>query len=254
MGLEQPHRLHDQVVEVERVGLAEPALVERVRRRVALVDAVAGIGLDLVGVAQLVLVVADPVQDRAGLVAARVEVEVVADQGDQPLLVLRVVDREVRLQPRVAEVLGLLAQDPHAGGVEGADPHDLGAAAHQVGHPLLHLRGGLVGERDRQDRARVGLALGDQPGDPPGQHPRLAGPRAGHHEQRRPGVLDGLLLRRVEPSSSSSAVGPRRVVRGSSAGVMPSRPGSGYGNSCCRQPTASHPLWGGRDRGWSVSL
>ena len=65
--------------------------------------------------------------------------------------------------------------------------------------PLLHLGGGLVGEGDRQDRARVRLALGDQPGDPAGQHPGLARARAGDHQQRRALVDDGRALRLVEP-------------------------------------------------------
>ena len=90
--------------------------------------------------------------------------------------------------------------------------------ADEVLDPLLHLGGGLVGEGDRQDRAGVGLALGDQPGDAAGEHPGLARAGAGDDQQRRPGVDDGGALGVVEPASSSSAAGPRRVVRGS-AGV-----------------------------------
>ena len=139
--------------------------------------------------------VGDPVQDGARLEALRVEVEVAADQRHQPLGVGGVVDREVRL---VAELVDLLAQDPHARGVERRDPHDPGALADQLLDPLLHLGGGLVGEGDRQDRAGVGLALGDQPGDPAGQHAGLARAGAGHDEQRRPGVHDGRALGFVE--------------------------------------------------------
>ena len=180
--LEQVDGEHDQVVEVEGVGLAQAALVHRVRRRHRLLEPVAGVLGGVVGVAQLVLVVADPVEDRAGLVALGVEVEVLEHQRHQPLGVSGVVDREAGLE---AELVDLLAEDPHAGRVEGAHPHDPSAPADQRLDALLHLGRGLVGEGDRQDRARVGLALGDQPGDPPGQHAGLARARAGHHEQRR---------------------------------------------------------------------
>ena len=39
----------------------------------------------------------------------------------------------------------------------------------------------------------------DQPRDPVGEHPRLARARAGEHEQRPAGMLDGLPLGLVEP-------------------------------------------------------
>ena len=45
----------------------------------------------------------------------------------------------------------------------------------------------------------MGVALGDQPGDPAGQHPGLARAGAGHDEQRRALVDDGLALGLVEP-------------------------------------------------------
>ena len=194
--LEQVDGEHDQVVEVEGVGLAQAALVHRVRRRHRLLEAVAGVLRGVLGVAQVVLVVADPVQDGARLVALGVEVEVLEDERHQPLGVGGVVDREARLE---AQLVDLLAQDPHAGRVEGADPHDPRALADQRLDALLHLGGGLVGEGDRQDRARVRLAHGDQPGDPPGEHPGLARPGAGHHEQRGAVVHDRRALRLVEP-------------------------------------------------------
>ncbi len=193
--LEQVHRGHDQVVEVERVGVAQAALVHRVGLGVGLLEVVLRVLLRVLVVDQLVLLVGDPVEDRARRVALDVEVEVARDQRHQPLGVGRVVDRERRL---VAELVDLLAQDPHAGGVERRDPHDPGPPADELLDPLAHLGGGLVGERDRQDRAGVGVALRDQPGDPPGQHPGLARAGSGDDEQRRPGVRHGPALRLVE--------------------------------------------------------
>ena len=96
--LEQVDGHHDQVVEVEGVGLTQAALVHRVRRRHRLLEPVAGVLGRVVGVAQLVLVVADPVEDGTGLVALGVEVEVLEHQRHQPLGVGGVVDREAGLE------------------------------------------------------------------------------------------------------------------------------------------------------------
>ena len=62
----------------------------------------------------------------------------------------------------------------------------------------------------------MGLALGDQPGDPAGQHAGLAGPGAGHDEQRRPGVHDGSALGLVE--AVEQLVGRRTAPRGAGLG------------------------------------
>ena len=48
---------------------------------------------------------------------------------------------------------------------------------------MTHLLGGLVGERDRQDRGRR-HALVDEVSDAMGEHPGLAGTGAGDDQQR----------------------------------------------------------------------
>jgi hypothetical protein len=107
-----------------------------------------------------------------------------------------VVDRELA---RVAEPLGLDAQHPRAGGVEGHDPHRAGAAPEQALDALAHLLGGLVGERDRQDLVGPGLPRVVEVGDAVGQHARLARAGAGEDEQRAVAVHDRLALGRVHP-------------------------------------------------------
>ena len=259
---EQVHGHHQQVVEVEGVGLAEPALVLGVRRGVGLLQTVARVLRCVLVVLQLVLGVADPVEYGARRVALHVEVEVAADQRHQPLGVGGVVDREARLEP---ELVDLLAQDPHAGRVEGADPHDLGAAPDQLADPLAHLRGRLVGEGDRQDRARVRAAFGDQPGDPPGQHPGLPGAGSRHDEQRRALVHHGLALRLVQPLEQLLPGRPTTLRRPGppSSGVASAVGRPGIGNwlliadqhyvrtttGRCRVP----PCWGRADRRNAVS-
>ena len=154
--LEQVHRRHDQVVEVEGVRGAQPLLVERVGLGVGLLEVVRGVLRGLLVVDQLVLLVRDPVEHRPRREALRVEVELPAHLRHQPLGVGGVVDRERRL---VAEPVDLLAQDAHARRVERGDPHDPGAATDELLDPLPHLRGRLVGERDREDRAGVRVTL-----------------------------------------------------------------------------------------------
>ncbi len=207
--LQQVHGGHDQVVEVERVGLVQPALVEPVGLGQGLLHVRLGPSGEGLVVDELVLEVAHLRRERPGRVALRVEVEVAADQGHQPLGVGLVVDREGRLHPEVA---GLAAQDAHAGGVEGAHPHRLGPAADQSGDPLLHLAGGLVGEGDGEHRAGMHLALGQQVGDPGGQDPGLARAGAGDDEQRAALVDHRGALLGVESLEQGRGVGSSRPV------------------------------------------
>ena len=73
-----------------------------------------------------------------------------------------------------------------------------GVAAEEARDALAHLAGGLVGERDREDPARVDAVLLDEARDARREHARLAGARAGEHEQRPVDVQHGLALRRVQ--------------------------------------------------------
>lgn len=201
--LEQVHRRHDDVVEVQRVGLAQPRLVERVGLRQRLLEAVSGLTREGLLVDQFVLQVRDLRRERLRRIALRVEVQVAADQRHQPLGVGGVVDRERRGE---AEALRLAAQDPHARAVEGHDPHGVGARSDELLDALLHLARGLVGEGDREDLPRVHPALGQQVGDPVRQHPGLARARPGDDEQRGARVHDGGALLGVQPVEQRGGV------------------------------------------------
>ncbi len=210
--LQQVHRGHDQVVEVERVGRLQPLLVLAV-----------GVGVDLLVVGlgpcggglvvdQFVLAVRHPVHHLTNRVTLGVDLGVAQHQRHQPLGVGVVVDRERAADPEPVDVG---PQDAHARRVEGGDPHQLGPVAHQFDHPVPHLGGRLVGERDRQDRTGMDVAEAHQVRDPPGQHPRLARPRAGHHQHRRARVQHRLALRRVEVGQQlvlGDALAPHRAV------------------------------------------
>ncbi len=201
-GLQHSDRLADQVVEVQRVGRPQPALVFGVHlgddagqflAAPPSRSAAACSRLD-----QLVLQVGDVVGQQPRRVPLGVEAHVLGDHHQQAPRVVGVVDREVGVQPR--QQRRLVAQDPHAGRVERRHPHGpwpLGPT--RCDHALAHLRGGLVGERDGQDLADADVAGGQQVGDAAGQHRRLARARARDDQQRRALVQHRLALLRVEP-------------------------------------------------------
>ena len=84
-----------------------------------------------------------------------------------------------------ARQLRVAAQHLGADGVERAQPlHALDHAADQRADALLHLARGLVGEGDAQHLSRPGAARGEDVGEAGGEHARLAGARAGQHQNR----------------------------------------------------------------------
>ena len=170
------------------------------------------LGGRLLGADQLVLVVGDAVGEQPRRVPLGVQPHVLADHQQQPSRVVGVVDREVGVEPR--QQRGLVAQDPHAGGVERRHPHRPGPRAHQRDHAFAHLGGGLVGERDGQHLPDADLAGGQQVGDPAGQYRRLARPRPGDDEQRRTLMQHRLTLLGVEPVEQLVGIGGRQVELG----------------------------------------
>ena len=210
--LQERHRLHDQIVEVERVGRAQAGLVDGVDLGDLALELHGGARGRVIRGEQLVLEVGDLRGDGPGVELLRIEIEIPHDEADEAARVVGVVDGERAAHP---EVLGLAAQDPHAHRVERGHPHRVGAAAHQRVDPGLHLGRGLVGERDRHDLAGVHLPLGQQPGDAVGEHARLARTRPRDDQQRRTGVRDGLPLAGVEPLQEG-----RTTLRGGRAGTV----------------------------------
>ena len=145
-----------------------------------------------------------------------VQLEILGDRGDQPQGVRAVVDGEGALEPGRR---GVAAQDPHAGAVEGGDPHAACDGAHQLAHPLPHLGGGLVGEGDREDLPGQRLPAVQQMGDAAGEHAGLAGAGTRDDQQRAAAVLDGLALGRVQALDEFDEA---RCVR-AGPGVLPGR-------------------------------
>ena len=112
---------------------------------------------------------------------------------------------------------GLGPQDPHAHRVERRHPHREGPPADEVDDAFLHLPGGLVGEGDGQDLARLCAAGREQVGDASGEHAGLSRSGSGHHQQRRTAVFHRRPLRRIQAlQQGGDLLAPvlRAVVRG----------------------------------------
>ena len=112
-------------------------------------------------------------------------------------LIVGVEDGEGRLE---VDELGMTAQDLHPDGVKGPEPrHALDHLADHPADPLLHLARRLVGEGDGEDLGRSRAPEAEDVGDAGGQHPCLAGPGAGEHQQRAVKRLDRKPLLGIEP-------------------------------------------------------
>jgi hypothetical protein len=225
------------VAEVEPVGDAHEPFVGGVRlRQLALARRalgerlVVGVGrrggLDLLDGGQVRgrtdVLVAEPADERdecrqeARRVAERTvsvqrQLEQVLAQEDD-LLRPREHGRPIR-QPRLERVL---AQEPVAKGVEGADLSVVVPVRDEPVDALHHLERGAVGEGQGQDLRRERPLLGDEPRDPPGDDRRLAGPRPRHDQERTFAVRHRLALARRQVGEEGRL----------DAKVRPARPGS----------------------------
>ncbi len=199
--LEETHGEPDEIVEVHGAAITERLLVGAVDLGHAPIDHGERGLLELLRPHALVLQPRD-----AGSRGRRSQVPVL---GPRPLeqiaqngaLVVRIVDHEVL---GVAQKLGVASQDPHAGGVEGAQPDPEVLAAEEDLRARPHLARGLVGEGERENRALGDAALAHQVGDAAGQDARLAAPRAGQNQKGTARVFHRLALHGVQVHASPS--------------------------------------------------
>ena len=152
--LQELHGQQDDIVKIQRVGLAQPALVVAVAKvddPGAGVVAVLRDPVIILRKMHFVLLPADPGQDLARRELLFVDVPVAHHVLHHPLGVRRVVDGEAA---GVAQPFDLPAQDPAAGRVEGHGPDLAAPGAEHGGQPLLELVCRLVRKGDRQDVPR----------------------------------------------------------------------------------------------------
>ncbi len=240
--LEEVDGDHQEVVEIHGVGGEETLLVVGVDATDAAPVGVALVErgrLEALEVDQLGLGLRDHGTDRARGQAFRIEAVLGHHQLDQSPRVGLVVDGE---RSAVPEAGGVGPQDAQAGRVERRHPHALGPAPDELGHPMAHLVGRLVGKGDGQDLPWRGVRRRHEVGDSPGEHPGLARAGAGDHEERATPMLDRSAL---EGRSGPRRAGRRPSRRPTSAAPhppSPRRPRRGRRVPSDRPPRLPRPL------------
>ncbi len=192
--VEEVDRSQQQVVEVERVGVGERALVRLEDPTELLVVRVVA-ARERLGAEHQVLGVADAPEHGLRLEQAVVDGQLAHHLLHRRHLVGRIVDDEIA---READGGSLAPEQAGAHRVERRHPRTRRRVAQQRRHALPHLFGRLVCERDRDHLAGVGVARANQVGDAVGDDARLPGPGAGQNEQRAVDLQHRLALFGVE--------------------------------------------------------
>ena len=192
---EQRHGDHQQVVEIERVVVAQLLLVDFIDVSGFFLEEAVSELLERMRPLQLVLRIRDGRKDASRRVLLLVEIELLERVFDDCLAVIRVVDDEIALVELCR--LDLAAQEARAERMECAEPDVLCGIANHARGAVAHFRRGLVRERDGEDAVRRN-AMRQEIRDAARQHFRLARASARHDEQRPFHVLDSLFLHEVE--------------------------------------------------------
>jgi len=178
---EEQDGVHQQVVEVAGVVLAQQFVVAQVGAAHLFVAVVARLVLGRPD--QFILGRRDAAEQGARSHFLGVEVQLGDDLAHDAELVVGVEDHVVAAERGVVR---LEAQDARADRMEGADaqPVQLAGAAEQPDDAVLHLAGGFIGEGHGQDMPGAHAPLLHQVGDAVGQDARLAAAWPGQHEHR----------------------------------------------------------------------
>ena len=196
---EQLDGLHQEIIEVHGIRVTKSTLILGID-----LGHLAPIGVEaaehVVGIClrreELSLGLRDDRGDGASRQFLRVDIEIAHHKLDEAARIGGVVDREAGFEPQPS---GRCPQHPKACGVEGGDPHALGRRSHELGDSLTHLTRRLVGEGDRQDLERSGVAGRQQVSDPTREHPRLPRSCTSDDQEWSASVLDGTALGLREP-------------------------------------------------------
>ena len=173
-----------QIVKIERAGLAENVFVLRIHfrggnsQRVVVLGGLRG---DLRGSLRMILREADALEKAADFLARILDVQMFERKFHGRDLVVGVKNLEIARQ---SEAFRLAAQEPCGKRVKRSDPRivkRLSLADEQIADALFHLRRGFIGERHGENRA-ARHALLDQVRDPIGDGARLARARAGKNQ------------------------------------------------------------------------
>ena len=192
----QSQTFQQQVAEVDRVQLFQPALVRLVERRPRAVREGGGFAeRNLARIETPVLPCVDLARQRASRPTLVVDVGRLQNLLDQPDLIVRVEDGEIRLE---ADQFGVPPQNLGPDRMERAHPRHAVMDAGQRAYPLAHLPRRLVGECDGKNFMGPGASGRDQVRDTGGEHPGLPDPCAGQNEDRTVERLDRATLLGVQ--------------------------------------------------------
>ena len=146
---QQPHRLEQQIVEVEGVGLAQLLPVNLIDMGHALGFGIGRLQINFLRIQHVVLRPGDASQHNARGKLLFVDPQPPYRCFHKLLLIALVVNGEIFSQAR-SQRLNVTPQQPHAKRMKGRDQGlQQRASAHQLSHALGHLAGGFVGECDR---------------------------------------------------------------------------------------------------------
>ena len=171
---------------------------------------------DFLGSEELVLGTRDPGNSRGRSQRSLVQPELAIALAHEREPVGLVVDHE---RPGIPEVVDLCPKQARARRVEGGDqrrPTACGSPGEDRRHPLRHLPGGLVRERDGEDLSGI-HAAGDQVGDAVCDDTGLPATRSGQDEQGPVNVENRFLLDRIEAGEQRCDVG----CAGQAGGLRP---------------------------------
>ena len=205
---QQPHRLEQQVIEVERVRLAQLLPVLLIQMRNLLRLRIRRVQIKLLRIEHVILRPRNPPEHGARGQFFIVDAQPLHDRFHNGLLVTLIVDHEILRVPdrrlsrhgrRNPHRLNVAPQHPHAERMKRRD-HRLGDAqsAYEPVHARAHLPRRLIGERHGQNRFRHDALVLDQVSDPVGDDTRLPAPGAGQNEHRPLSGLDSLALLRIQ--------------------------------------------------------
>ncbi len=188
--------LHEEVVEVHRIGTCQPAVELVIDPCCLLVQGRVAVRAELFWPLHRILRIRDAGTDGIQRILLRIDIELVHDGLHETLGIIVVVDGE---RPRVAQKLAVLPEHAHAHGMEGADPHATDAARHDGREALAHLIGSLVREGDGKDLPGTDPFVCNHVGDPHREDAGLARTGASKDEKRPLRAEDRLPLGRIQP-------------------------------------------------------
>ena len=175
-----------QIIEIKGVVLLHVLVIELVDVRDFLREEITShLGAELLRIDELVLRIGNMILHRVRLEMLIVQVQFFQTILHQRLRVIRVVNGEfIRIRRIVRD---FPSQETGTEGVECVHPDAVRSGAYQIVHTLPHFLGRLIRKGDGQDFSRVNPLL-EHVSDAAGQSLRLAGPGAGHDQNRPLGL------------------------------------------------------------------